>query len=273
MHLNRQGIKIGLSALGAVVAVGGATQLVKPPPLTRVAVLKHAVAALSPVTSQNITWVNMEHPPQGTITAWTGDPLAAAALAGGTVLTQADFSSAAQAVALKSGEVRYVVTVTPASAVVTVGQRVDLWGLASTNGSSSGTAPKELAQGVRVIGLYTSAGTPIGATNTGGGGFLSGGSSSTPQAPALAALAIPSAALSAMMAADPSQTMLLVQDPSQSKFALITGSSTTTTTPSSGTSRSHTTHTTPSKATTTTHPSQAVRAPHSSGSTTTHTKK
>ena len=257
MHLNSYWIKIGLSGLGAVAAIAAAAQLVKPPPLTPVAVLAKPVAALQPVTASEITWIPMEHPPTGTVTAWAGDPLAASALAAGTVLTQADFSSAAQAVALKAGEVRYVVTVTPASAVVAVGQRVDLWSVGSPAGASNGTAPQELARGVRVIGLFTSNGTPIGTASAASGGLLSG-SSSTATVPALAALAVPQSAMPALMAADPSQTMLLVQDPAQTSFALVTGASTATT-PSSG-----------SPGTAQTPPtSSVVSPPHASGSRTT----
>lgn len=257
LHVNAHWIKAGLSGLGAVVAVGVATQLVKPPPLTPVAVLNRSVQALAPVTSQDVTWVRMENPPTGTVTAWAGDPLSASALAVGTVLTQADFSSAAQAVGLKSGEVRYVVGITPASAVVLVGQRVDLWSVASA-GTQNGTAPQELASGVRVIGLFTSSGTPIGASSASSGGLLGSSSSGAPAVPALAALAVPQYAMSTLMAADPSQTMLLIQDPSQTTFALITGASTITGQPSS----------TPTVSTTSA--PTTVRPPRTPGSTTTH---
>lgn len=254
MHVNAQWIKVGLSGAGAVMAVLVATQLVKPPPLTPVAVLNQSVSALAPVTIKAITWVPMEHPPAGTVTAWAGDPLVSAALTAGTVLTQADFSSAAQAVALKSGEVRYVVAVTPASAVVSVGQRVDLWSTGSTNGSQNGTAPQELAQGVRVIGLFTSSGTPIGVATTASGGLLSGGSSSAAAAPALAALAVPQSAMAALMTADPNQTMLLIDDPAQTQFALVTSGSTVT-----GTS-SHTTAVSTTASSTSARPPQPSRS-------------
>jgi hypothetical protein len=261
LHINTHWMKAGLSGLGAVMAVGVATQLVKPPPLTPVAVLTRSVPALAPVTRQDITWVRMEHPPTGTVTAWAGDPLAASALTAGTVLTQADFSSAAQAVGLKSGDVRYVVGITPASAVVSVGQRVDLWSVASA-GTQNGTAPQELASGVRVIGLFTSSGAPIGASSASSGGLLGGTSSGASTVPALAALAVPECAMSTLMAADPSQTVLLVQDPSQTTFGLITGGSTATT-PSS-----RTIATAPATATPTESP------PHAAGShTTQHTTK
>ena len=220
-RLNTHWLKVGLTGIGAIAAVGAAAAWVKPPSLTPVAVLTHATAVLSPVTRADIRWVPMEHPPQGTITGWAGDPLAAQALLAGTVLTQADFTTASQAVGLKAGEVRYVVAITPASAVITPGERVDIWSL-PTNGGGSGTAtPTELALGVRVLGLYTAQGVPVGMTPV-SGGLLSSGTAN--QVPALAALAIPSDALPSIMAANPGQTVLLLQDPSQKRFALVTPS-------------------------------------------------
>lgn len=252
-RFNRYWFKVGLTGIGAVAAIAGASALVKPPPLTPVAVLAHPVAAMGRVPSKDIRWVRMEHPPTGTITRWTGTPLAAHALTTGTVLTVSDFTSTAQATGLKPNEVRYVVSITAASAVTTVGNRVDLWSLPAS-GSSGTSGPQELAIGVRVIGLYSSQGMPAGGSATSGG--LLNGSSSTPQAPAMAALAVPADALPSIMSSNPGQTVLLVTDPSQSQFALMTptsgssmtpSGSTTTTTPSSGT----TTTTTPSSHTTT----------------------
>ncbi len=228
-RLNTHWLKVGLAGGGALVAVGGAAALVQPPPLTPVAVLKQSVGALTPVPASAIEWVNMAHPPRGTVTAWAGQPLAAMPLSAGTVLNQADFTTAEQALGLKAGEVRYVVTITPASAPVLPGERVDVWSLPVQG--SSGTAPQELAMGARVVGLYTAQGTPV-ATTTVSGGLLS--SNTAPSAPALAALAVPQDALPSLMANNPTQTVLLIEDPTMTRFALVTGPSTSSTPPPTG---------------------------------------
>ncbi len=213
-------LKVSLTGLGAIAAVGAAVAWVKPPPLTPVAVLTHPMAALGPVTAADIRWIPMEHPPHGTITAWAGDPVAAQALPAGTVLTQADLTTVSQAVGLKAQEIRYVVTVTAASAVIAPGERVDVWSLPTSGGNAGGSTPTELALGVRVLGLYSAQGVPVGTTPA-SGGLLNTGSTQQ-AAPALAALAIPQGALPAIIAANPGQTVLLLQDPSQSRFALMT---------------------------------------------------
>lgn len=98
--------KVGLTVLGAVGAMAGARALTQPPPLTPVAVMKHPVAAVSPVTAADLAWVPMEHPPANVVTAtmWRGDPLAAQALPAGTVLTRSDLTTAADALGLKGGK-------------------------------------------------------------------------------------------------------------------------------------------------------------------------
>lgn len=255
-RFNAHWVKVSLTGLGAVAAMGGAVALVKPPPLTPVAVLTHPVSALGSVPASAITWVRMEHPPTGTITRWTGVPLAAHNLTAGTVLTVSDFTTAAQAVGLKQGEVRYVVPITAASAITTIGSRVDVWSLPS-NGGSTTAAPQELAVGVRVIGLYTAQGTPVGGTPSSGG--LLGGSSTTPQAPAMAALAVPGGELPNLMQANPGQTALLVDDPSQSQFALMM--------PSGSGSGSGTTSTSTSATPTTTTPATSTPSGQSSTAT------
>lgn len=220
--MNTRGIKIALTGLAAIAAMGATAYIAKPPPLTSVAVLKTSVAGLSPVTSQQITWVKMEHPPLGTITAWDGDPLTTHALAAGTVLTQADFTSTRQVSGLKHHEVQYLVSITPASAVIKVGQRVDVWSQPPTQGSTP-SSPQELATGVRVMGLYTSTGLPV-AGSTPSGGLLS--SSSTNNTPALVALAVPSSHIAALIAANPQDSALLVNDPTKTQFTLTAGAST-----------------------------------------------
>jgi len=223
-RLTTHWLKVGVAGLAAAAAVAGARALTAPPPLTPVAVVQKPVAALAPITAADLRWVPMEHPPTGVITpaAWRGDPLAAQALPAGTVLTAADLTTAAQAIGLKPGEVRYVVTITPASAVVSVGQRVDVWSLpgAVESGANAATAPMELAVGARVIGLYTQQGQPVGTAATAPGGLLSTPTGSG--TPALAALAVPAYAVPQLMAENPSQTVLLVEDPTMTRFALVT---------------------------------------------------
>lgn len=224
MRVNFHWIKVALTGLGAVGALGAAAAVVKPPPLTPVAVLKTAVTAYSAVTASQITWVKMEHPPHGTVTAWVGDPLAARALPAGTVLTQSDFTHGGAALGLTASEVRAVFPITAASAAVPLGTRVDVWSEPTTSGSGAAT-PQLLATGVRVIGLYTSAGAPVGATAS-SGGLLSGGSS-TPAAPGLVALAVPASALPTLMQKNPEQTVLLVDDPARTHFALASSPAST----------------------------------------------
>jgi hypothetical protein len=205
-------VKLAATALGAIAAAGGAAALVRPPHLTPVAVLKVPVTAFEPVPAQDVTWVPMAHPPKGTVTVWAGAPLAAVPLPAGTVLTQADFAPAVRATALGPGEARYVVPITAASGVIPLGSRVDVW----TAPGAGATPPRELAAGVRLIGLYTAQGQPIGPTPT--GGFL--GTTSAPSTPGLAALAVPAAALPALIPANPGQTVLLVADPTETHFTL-----------------------------------------------------
>lgn len=222
-RINMHWVKVGLTGLGALAAVGAAAELVKPPPLTPVAVLTQPIAALDPVTRHDIAWVKMEHPPAGTITAWAGNPLAAHTLTPGAVLNRADFTSIGQAFGLKPDEVRYVVPIKLESAIVHVGQRVEVWSVPTAAGGSGLRTPQELATGVRVIGLYASNGQPVSAVASAKGGLLS--SNQAPALPAMAALAIPESALSPLMATNPGQTVLLIQNPSQSRFSLVAPSS------------------------------------------------
>lgn len=130
---------------------------------------------------------------------------------------------------------RYVVTITPASAVVQLGMRVEVWSLQSANGRNS--TPAELAVGARVMGLYTAQGQPVQGT-TSAGGLLT--PSTTPSTPALAALAVPSDAVPEIIAEDPGQTVLLIQDPTMSRFALVTAAPSTAPTGTSSTTKAPT---------------------------------
>ena len=214
--------KLILSGAAALAAAVGAGAIIKPPPLTAVAVLKVGVPAMAPVTVKDITWVKMASPPAGTVTAWaaTDVPLSAQAIPAGAVLMTADFTTPEQATGLTPGQARYVVNITPASGVVSLGERVDIWTAAATG--TSGALSQELAVGARVIGLYTAQGVPIvptAASPSSGGGLL-GGAASAASLPAMAALAVPASALQPLIADNPGQTVLLVADATHRHFQL-----------------------------------------------------
>lgn len=259
LRISGHWIKVTATGAAAVGVIAAGRWALTPPPLTQVAVLKNSVSALGVVTSKNLQWVAMEHPPANVMThaSWPGDPVAAQHLVAGSVLTRQDLTTAAQATGLRSGEVQWVVPISPASASVTPGERVDLWDAPPASSSSSSTSssgtPTQMAQGVRVLRLYTSQGTPIASTSSSSGGVL-GGSSTSSAAPGFVALAIPHNALGVLLSQDPNQQVLLVPDAQWTAFSLVGASpSPPSSSPSSGgtpsKSASPSTSTSPSKST------------------------
>lgn len=212
----RQG-KMALTAAAGLAVMGIGALLLKPPPLTPVAVLTMAVGAHVPVSVKDITWVRMEHPPAGTVTAWApqDQPRTTQALSAGTVLTTADFAPAT-ALQVHPGEARYVVAITAPSAVVPLGSRVDVW-TAAISGSSTTGGTQELAVGARVVGLYTANGVAVTAPAT--PGILN--DTTSVNVPTMAALAVPSAAVGVLMEDNPGQTVALVDDPAHHHFQLV----------------------------------------------------
>lgn len=219
-------LKVGLTAVAAAATLAGGRMWVAPPALTPVAVLTRPVPALAPITAADVTWRGLADPPPGLLTRSRFRPgwLAARSLPAGTVLTAADVAAAQAVVALRPDEVRWVVSVTPGSGLVTPGERVDVWtapgglnGAPSAGGNPASPVP--LATGVRVVGVYTAQGQPV-AANSGGSGSLAAASTGPTTAVGLVALAVPRPALTALMAVDPAQTAILVVDPGATAFRL-----------------------------------------------------
>lgn len=195
----------------SVVAAGGAmTALVglsRPPALHEVAIVTHRVVAMHTIPSSAIHWTAVSSPPAHAVrsSAALVGLVAQQNLAPGTVLLTGDFT-APQRNHLRPGEVQWLVKVSAAaSGLPAAGQRVDVW-------TTTGGAYRQVAGGVRVVGLYTSGGQPVGSsanTNTGSG-------------PGMVALAVPYAATGTLLNVS---SPTLVIDPGMHQFAL-TGPST-----------------------------------------------
>lgn len=205
MIYTRYWYKVGLAGVVAVAAGVSLVAFTRPPAMTTVAVLTQSVPAMQSIPKLAVHWTKVSSPPPNAITSnmsW-GSLVASQSLAPGTVLTTADFSTP-QANGLHPGEVQWLVPVSAASSgLPTLGQRVDVWN--NNNGSF-----QAVAYGVRVIGLYSGSGGPVG-----------GSSSTNPSAsgPGMVGLAIPSVDMGTMLDV---KSPYLVVDPNQAGFHLAT---------------------------------------------------
>lgn len=214
-------LKIAGGFLGGLALVGLAHQLTIPPHLHTVWVLKTPLTAGQTVTSQNVTTIK-------TLTGWPGafstvptGMVAKTALAPGTPLLQNDFTTPVAFRGLKPGQAVWTIPVSGVSSgLVQVGDRVQVWSDPQSTPQGSQSASTGFAHlwatGVRVIGIYSSSGTPLSNNQTAIG---------------MVSLAVPDQDLSLLMTiANPT----LVQDPYQTTFHLVV--SPPMTTPSSATS-------------------------------------
>ena len=156
------------------------------PPLTRVVVVTHPVAAGAPVTTSDLGWLTVTgHAPPGVLTTPPAPgERAQAPLYPGETLTA---SLLARTYAgLPPGHVRVVVPVSAAqSALVQVGSRVDV--MASVHPSNGLTLIETAATRVPVVGVYNATGGAVVTTGTGAA------------APGLVALAVTPSQLSHLM--------------------------------------------------------------------------
>lgn len=203
-------IKFVIATSIAGAATFAAWHATRPAALTSVAVVTQPVAAWTPLSPTSVAWLRVANPPAGAITQpqamahfITNAPLAA-----GTILTLNDNWSV-NPNGLHAGEVQWIVPVTEStSGLAGVGQRVDVWDVA--NGQ-----PILIAQGVRVIGLFTSNGQPILASTPAMAASSTGDSTNNPGSVGLMALAVPAQDMSVLLGlANPA----FVVDPNATHF-------------------------------------------------------
>ena len=239
----RYWLKLGTAALVATAAGTALVLFTRPPRLTSVAVLTETVPAMQAIPPQAVHWTRVASPPPDAVTpnvSW-GALVASQALPPGTILTTGDFA-APQANGLHPGEVQWLVPVSAASSgLAAIGQRVDVW-------NNQGGTFQVVAYGVRVIGLYSSSGTPLSTASSAGSG------------PGMVALAVPSTAMGTLL--DVTSPYLVV-DPNQAGFRLAAPPVV-----SSATSAASTTPSSSSAAATASRPQSATpsSAAHSTGS-------
>lgn len=225
MMYTKKWLKVGAASVVGVAAAIALEAFAKPPHLVSVAVLTNSVASMQAVPSTDVHWMQVATPPTNAVTpgeSYSG-LVASQALPAGTVLTSNDFTSP-QANNLHPGEVQWLVPVSAAaSGLPTVGQRVDVW-------SAANNQYREVATGVRVIGLYTSGGGPVSAPST---------TNPNASGPGMVALAVPNTALSTLLNA--ASSPYLVVDPNQPAFQLLSASSVSSTSPTSPSSTSSST--------------------------------
>ncbi|MCY0885326.1 MAG: SAF domain-containing protein [Firmicutes bacterium] len=186
-----------------------------PPARHTVLVLKAPVSAGEPVSPADVTTLTTLSAWPGALTTVPTGQVARQALPADTPLLAADWTPAAAFHGLKPGEALWTVAVTPTSgALVQLGQRVEVW-------STGPAGPRLWALGVRVVGLYSSSGTPL--TTPGSSSLVGGGSSS---AAGLVALAVPANDLPEFLALT---NPLLVTATDQPHFTLVAPVSATAT--------------------------------------------
>lgn len=209
----RRLIQIVVAVLVAIGAGLFVHSLAAPPPTVWVPFVAAPVAAGRRLTAADISWRQVVSPPP---TAYQGPTspvgqVARDALVPGQALSVGDLGGIA-ATALRPGEVMWMAPVgsAAASGLPAIGDRVDVWAGIATS-SSGVSVPELLARGVRVVGLFTSAGVPV-VTGTASGSSLTGTA-----AIGILGLAVPSHDLAPLLAA---QGLTFVVDPSATHFHL-----------------------------------------------------
>lgn len=207
-------------AAALIVAIGAGIfvhSLAAPPPTVFVPFVTVPVAVGHRIAAADISWRPVEHPPATALQS-PQNPVgqrARHALVVGQALAAQDLGGAAPT-ALRTNEVMWMAPVASAAAsgLPAIGQRVDVWsGIASSSNGVS--APVLMAAGVRVVGLFTSAGSPVAptaATSSSAFGSPAGGG-----AIGIIGLAVPFRDLATLLA---TQGLTFVVDPSAHHFHL-----------------------------------------------------
>lgn len=226
MIYTRYWIKVALAAATALTAGGLLVGLTRPPHLSSVPVLTISVNAMQTIPTNAVHWIPVKTVPKGALTSrvnWSG-LVASQHLPAGTILTNTDFTTSL-ANGLHPGEVQWLAPVSAASSgLASVGQRVDVW-------SDDKGAFHLIAQGVRVIGLYSSSGSMVASTGSGSGSPTAG----------MVGLAVPATHVSTFLNVS---APYLIVDPNQTAFHLTGGSTSSagSTTVSSSPHASHASH-------------------------------
>ncbi|AUW92619.1 hypothetical protein BXT84_00520 [Sulfobacillus thermotolerans] len=209
-------LKLVASFGGGLVLLGIAHSLTLPPHPHTVWVVKTAVSPGTPITPQTVT-------PLKTLSAWphalTTVPtgwVAKTALAPGQPLLASAVTPAAGFRGLKAHEAVWTIPVSAVgSGMVQPGDRVDVWSDPQSQPTSGNTASTgfatEWATGVRVLGIYSSSGTPVSGQTAIG----------------IVTLAVPTSALPILLTiANPA----LVMTPAATHFALVVNTAPVSTT-------------------------------------------
>jgi len=157
-------LKIVITLLVGVIVLFASHQVMLPPNLVPVAILTATVPAQTAIPASDIQWVNTDNPPSSVLTQSQSDLLATLvpnqALPAGASIPIASLVPPGTATTLSPGEIPWSVTVSGAAATYfTLGGRVSIW---APLGSSA--SPVLVAEGVRIIGMYNSAGTTVSPT-------------------------------------------------------------------------------------------------------------
>lgn len=157
-------LKLVITFLVGIVVLFASHQVMLPPNLIPVAVLTASVPAQTAIPATDIQWVATDHPPSSVLTQSQSNLLATLvpnqALPAGASIPIATLVPPGTATTLNAGEIPWSVTVSGAAATYfSLGSRVSVW---APLGSSA--SPVLIAEGVRVIGMYNSAGTTVSPT-------------------------------------------------------------------------------------------------------------
>jgi len=202
-------LKLVVGVIGGIALLGIAHEMTVPPKLHTVLVLKSAITPGQPISAADFTTMKTLNAWPGALTTVPTGMVAKTALPAGTPLLDSVLTPTWAFNGLKPGEALWTVAVTPAtSGLVQPGDRVQVWSAPTSGGSSSSAllAPTLWATGVRVVGIYSSGGTPVTTTGSTSNGAIG-----------LVTLAVPDRDLSVLLSlANP----ILIQDPYQTHFAL-----------------------------------------------------
>ncbi|WP_053958136.1 SAF domain-containing protein [Sulfobacillus thermosulfidooxidans] len=210
--------KVAAGFLGGFALLGIAHQLTIPPHLHTVWILKTSLTPGQPLTAQDVTGIKTLNPWPNALSSIPTGWVAKRSLAPGTPLLRTDFTTMVAFRGLKPGQAMWTIPVSGVSSgLVQVGDRVQVWSDPQSTPQGSQSASTGFAHlwatGVRVMGIYSSSGTPLSNNQTAIG---------------MVSLAVPDRDLSLLMTiANPT----LVQDPYQTHFRLVVAPPTTTQTP------------------------------------------
>lgn len=202
-------LKVVVTILTGIVVLAASHQVLLPPNLVPVAVLKAAVPAQGAIPASDVVWMRVDAPPPTVLTqaqaSLLNGQVVSQALPAGATIPVADLTAPTLTTQLRSGEVPWIVNVSgPLATYYTLGGRVSVWA-----SPAQGSAPTEIAAGVRIVALNNSQGQPVTPT---------AGQAST--APSSVTLAVPLADLQTLLALT---SVTLEPDSPQTHFLLMTG--------------------------------------------------